>query len=142
MPHQLILISIICSCIYYEITGLSPGGLIACSYLILYANQPYRIVSTLIISLIVFFIGKIVSKYWIIYGRRQWSIYIIISIMAYYIFGKIPLSFMPYGSLEGIGYIIPGLIGIDMERQGVLKTFISIGIVMGFLLLYIWLFIN
>jgi len=133
---------IIISFLYYEMVGLSPGGIIVCGYLVFYINQPERILATLVISGIVLGTGKLLEKRMILFGKRKFGIYVLLGIFFNYLLSAgasaeaIPLE------IAGIGYFIPGLIALDMDRQGILPTLASIGIVLGILSLYVWLVIN
>ena len=60
----------------------------------------------------------------ILYGRRKFALYLIIGILekilfTYLYFGN---SYMFYNLSMTIGYLVPGILGREMEKQGVLKT--------------------
>lgn len=125
--YKIVILGIIISIIYYEITEISPGGIIVPGYIALYLNQPDKIFATIILSLATFIIVDILSKYIIIYGKRRFGITIIISLIISQIFQNI----MPYLSIPllfaatPIGFIIPGLISQDINKQGITKTLFS-----------------
>ncbi|MEA1964690.1 MAG: poly-gamma-glutamate biosynthesis protein PgsC/CapC, partial [Candidatus Aerophobetes bacterium] len=60
---QAIGIGIVVSFLFYEIVGLSPGGIVVPGYIALFLTQPTRILITLIISLITYFIVYKLSNY-------------------------------------------------------------------------------
>lgn len=133
---------IVISFLYYELVGLSPGGIIVCGYLVFYIRQPERIVSTLVIAGLVLLIGYLLQKRMILFGRRKFAIYILLGIFINYLLASISSFSSGPAEIVGIGYFIPGLIALDMERQGILPTLLSIFIVLGLLTLFVWLVIN
>lgn len=135
MFETFIAIGIIISLIYTEITDLSPGGMITPGYIALFIDQPMRIIATLFVAFITYFIIKIFKKHLAIYGRRQFAFAVITAILlkltlGKYIFHSSDISL----TINSIGVIIPGLIANDMEKQSVDKTLISILLVSSVLL--------
>jgi len=142
MLPQTMIAGIIISFLFYELVGLSPGGIIVCGYLVFYVNQPERIFSTLTISLFVLIVGKLLEKRMILFGKRKFGIYILLGIFLSYLLSTSTVYDAIPVELIGIGYFIPGLIALDMDRQGIFPTLLSIGIVLGILYLYVWLVIK
>jgi poly-gamma-glutamate biosynthesis protein PgsC/CapC len=126
--------------IFFEMSGLTAGGIIVPGYLALYVQEPQRIVVTILISLIVYGIVALLSRYCILYGRRRFFLMILTGFIIRYGFDMIPLYLPESGyELKAIGYIIPGLIANEFYRQGIVKTILAIIVVvtMVFLLLTI-----
>ena len=129
--YNLIILGLIISIIFYELTEVSPGGMIVPGYIALYINQPGRVVVTILISLATLVVVNFLSKYIILYGKRKFGIMVIISFIIRLLMqsaiGYIPI--LPALGLSSIGYIIPGIIAQDIGKQGVLKTLSSMMIV-------------
>lgn len=129
--------------------GLAAGGLVVPGYVALQLTDPLSLVITLLAALLTFLIVKVVSSFAIIYGRRQTIIMILTGYLIAGLFdlfignlvtwadlqmvaggdgeqarvGMLQSSFlMSVMESNIIGYIIPGLIAIWFERQGVLQT--------------------
>ena len=130
MIYQAIGIGIVVSFAFYEIVGLSPGGIVVPGYIALFLDQPVRILVTLLVALLTYFAVNMLSNYIILYGRRRFLAMVLIGfILKWLIEGliiKIPISGI---GLQSIGYIIPGLIANEMRRQGILPTLYSLAIV-------------
>lgn len=130
MIYQAIGIGIGISLVFYEIVGLSPGGIVVPGYIALFLNQPFRILITLAIALLTYFIVILLSNHIIIYGRRRFFSMVIIGFLLKWLIEeiiiKIPISGI---ELRSIGYIIPGLIANEMRRQGIFPTLYSLAIV-------------
>ncbi len=130
MIVELFLIGLITGFIFYEFVGVSPGGVIAPAYFALFIFQPDKILVTLVLSILIFYIIKFLSSRLIIYGRRKLLLALVLGFLLKLAIDLI-LQPMPLFrlDLQSIGYIIPGLIAHEMSRQKVVPTLLSLGIV-------------
>jgi poly-gamma-glutamate biosynthesis protein PgsC/CapC len=130
MILQLFIIGLVVGFIFYEITGISPGGVIAPAYFALFIYEPDRIIMTIIIALIVYVIIRILSTHLILYGRRKFLMAVLLSFFLKLLIDSViqPMDMMKL-DLQSIGYIIPGLIANEMGRQKITSTLLSLGIV-------------
>ena len=127
MLQQAIGLSIILGFLSTELLGLFTGGLISAGYLAVYVEQPYRILSTLVLALVVYGLTLLIGRVVILYGRRRFMLTVILGILlgwlyesqAYYLRGISP-------DLRVIGYIIPGLLANDMCKQGIWRTVLMV----------------
>ncbi len=129
--YNLVILGIILSILYYEFTEISPGGIVVPGYIALYMNQPERILSTILISIITLLVVRFLSRYIILYGKRKFGVMVIVCFFIKQIFfswsGLLTISSALL--ISSIGYIIPGIIAQDIDRQGFLKTVSSMLIV-------------
>lgn len=131
MANDIIIFGIILSIIFYEITEISPGGLIVPAYIAFYINTPQRIIITIIAGILTFLIVKFISNHTIIYGRRKFALCIMISFMVrlilkyfnIYIVNEYEIYILG-GSV--IGVIIPGIMAQEMDRHGIGRTVSSL----------------
>lgn len=131
MANDIIIFGIILSIIFYEITEISPGGLIVPTYIAFYINMPQRIIITIIAGILTFLIVKFISNHTIIYGRRKFALCIMISFMVrlilkyfnIYIVNEYEIYILG-GSV--IGVIIPGIMAQEMDRHGIIRTVSSL----------------
>lgn len=122
MYDKILIISIAISLIFSEITGISPGGIITSGYIALSINNPQKLVYTLVIVFLTLGCVKILSKYAIIYGKRRFAIMILTSYILNFLINRfLPLEF----NFTMLGTLIPGIIANQFEKQGILKTFVS-----------------
>lgn len=128
---SIIIIGIVLSIIFYEITELSPGGIIVPSVLVAYIQTPERIIYTLIVSVLTYLIVKALSKVMLIFGKRRFVLMILVSLVINYILLKIlgVLSFESFLSVSLIGYTISGIISNEYAKQGIPKTLLGLVIV-------------
>lgn len=131
MVNEVIILGIILSIIFYEITEISPGGLIVPAYIAFYLDNSQRVVITILAGILTFLIVKFISNHAIVYGRRKFALYIMISfiirvVLKYfniYIVNEYEL-FILGGSI--IGVIIPGIIAQEIDRHGMIRTISSL----------------
>lgn len=122
--NDMLLIGIFLSLIFAELTDLSAGGIIVPAYFAMYAYDPKRIIGTIIISLLCVVLIKFLSQFMILYGRRRFAVYVMTGI-----FLRMLLGFATGDMSMSIGYLIPGILGRDIEKQGTIPTLVSLGIV-------------
>jgi poly-gamma-glutamate biosynthesis protein PgsC/CapC len=127
MHDVAIALSVIISFLFYEGLGLLTGGMISAGYLALFLNQPLRILSTLILSIIVCISVRLISARTILYNRRRFMLVILIGLLLGWLTDRllIQLVIIPQ-DLRIIGYVVPGLIANDMYRQGIPRTLFGI----------------
>ena len=119
-------IGIIIGFIFFEISGLTAGGIIVPGYLALFVNDPIRIVVTVAVSIITYGIVSYLSQHTILFGRRRFFLMILIGFIIRIGFDNMQLL-LPESTFEiqAIGYIIPGLIANEFFRQGIPKTIMA-----------------
>lgn len=109
---------------FSEIFGLAAGGMIVPGYLALYLNKPVTLILTLLASVLTFFIVHFLGTVMIIYGRRRTVLMILTGFLFTWFIRYLGLIGFHLGheELGVIGYIIPGLIAIWIDRQGIIET--------------------
>ena len=130
MLYSTVALSVIISFLTTELTGLLTGGMISAGYLAYWFGEPMRIVSTLLMSILIALIIRVSRHFLILYGRRRFMLSILLSIFGVYLVEK-PYFLVSEFSFDMriIGYIIPGLIASDMEKQGILRTTLALSAV-------------
>ncbi|MCF8346230.1 MAG: poly-gamma-glutamate biosynthesis protein PgsC [Bacteroidales bacterium] len=130
MIIELFLIGLITGFIFYELTGISPGGVVAPAYIAMFIYQPGKIAVTIALALIIYAIIRLLTSRYILFGRRKLLLAVVLGFLL-----KLAIDFFiqPIPALrldlQSIGYIIPGLIANEMTRQKVVPTFLALGIV-------------
>lgn len=130
MVIETLFIGLIIGFLFYEFTGISPGGVIAPGYFALYIQQPNKIIVTILIALAVWAVLEFCARNLIVYGRRKLLLALLLSFTLKILIEQWvqPLQELPF-DIQSIGYIIPGLIANEMSRQRFLPTISALGIV-------------
>lgn len=130
MLFSTVALSVILSFLVTELTGLLTGGMVSAGYLAFYFSEPMRILSTFLLSALIALILRLSREFLILYGRRRFMLSILLSILFVYALEKAYFIMSPLSlDLRVIGYIIPGLIANDMEKQGIIRTSLALIIV-------------
>ena len=133
-------IGLVVGLLFTELFGFASGGLIVPGYLALALDRPYDLIATLVIAVVTFSAVRVLGTFLIIYGRRRIALMILIG----YLLGMLVSTWSgPWGGdFSVIGFIIPGLIAIWMDRQGVGVTLCALTIVSVVVRLMLILFVG
>jgi len=127
MSYELTFLGLLLSLLYVSITGLYPGGIIIPGYLVLFIDQPARIAGSLIVAVLTLLCFKLASQYLIIFGRRKFVFMILTGgIWTLVWMRMLPMLFPLSLEFRVIGWVIPGLIANNFEKQGVVVTTASL----------------
>ena len=92
-----------------------------------FVDQPARIIGTLVAAWLTVLCFKFASQYLIIFGRRRFVFMILVGGTWTFLWLQIlPVIFPASLEFRVIGWVIPGLIANNFERQGVLLTTASL----------------
>jgi poly-gamma-glutamate biosynthesis protein PgsC/CapC len=110
-----------------EVFGFTAGGMIVPGYFALFAHQPATVAITLLVALATFGVVRNLSRHMIVYGRRR----IVLMLLFGFLIGSCVRCFgaMLHGTGQDstpligvVGFIVPGLIALWFDRQGVAGT--------------------
>jgi poly-gamma-glutamate biosynthesis protein PgsC/CapC len=136
VSYELFFLGLLLSLLFISVTGFYPGGIIVPGYLVLYADQPLRIAGTIAAAFIAFLVYRLASHYLILFGKRRFVFLILISAcLSFSVSYLLPMVFPVSVEMKMIGWVIPGLIANNFDRQGIVVTFSSMAIVLAVLLI-------
>lgn len=118
-------ISLFINMVFLELLGIAAGGMVVPGYIALHLDEPLRVVSTTLISVVAFWLIRLLSHFMLIYGRRHLAVAIILGYILTMAVARIEgLEHLVDAqmTIQAIGMIVPGLIAYWMERQGVIET--------------------
>ncbi|TWT78166.1 Capsule biosynthesis protein CapC [Posidoniimonas polymericola] len=121
------------SLMFSEVFGLAAGGMVVPGYFALYLGKPIDVLLTLACALATFLVVRLLSTFVIIYGKRRTVMMILVGFLLNSVFSLLPVEellikagYTPDlengSAMEVIGYIIPGLVAIWIDRQGLVET--------------------
>ena len=126
MSDELIIFGVLASIVFLELTQISPGGVIVPGYIALTLDDPLRLAVTVALSLLTWGAVRLLSEHIILFGRRRFAVFIIISFLLRYATGLITAeAHLPISAAMVIGYLVPGILAHEIDRQGVVKTLSS-----------------
>ena len=127
-------LGLIVSLLFTEAFGLSVGGMIVPGYLALHFDQPMTVVMTLVAAVLTFGLVRLISKHAIVFGRRR----VVLTMLVGFAIGEtLRQLFLMQAtwsagpdqpvdpaavSVSVIGFVIPGLIALWIDRTSLLQT--------------------
>jgi len=145
MTFETLLIGILIAVLFVEIFDIYPGGIIVPAYLALYLDQPLRVLTTILIAFLSLLTYRLLARFLILFGRRRFVTMILVGVLwAQVWFLILPHLFSSPLELRAIGWIIPGLLANNLEKQKLwltLASMLTVSIVAFFLVRVILWFI-
>ncbi len=118
-------LGLVVSLLLSELLGVASAGMVVPGYLALYLASPWHLACTGAATLLTYAAVRLAGRFVILYGRRRTALSILLGYLAGAAASFVVTRLAP-GSFSGdemvIGYIIPGLVAIWMDRQGVWET--------------------
>jgi poly-gamma-glutamate biosynthesis protein PgsC/CapC len=116
---------------FVEAFGLFAGGMVVPGYIALDIIKPGTVALTLVTAILINLVIRVLSKFLVIYGRRRVSLTVLIAFLMGVLVRQIFSNYMVIDLLDGelysvIGYIVPGLIALSIDRQGLIETFATL----------------
>lgn len=131
---ELLILGVIVSIVFYELTDITPGGLIVPGIMVAHFGQPLRMAYTLLVAIASYYLVKLLSRRFLVFGKRRFVLLIAISLIIHVtfnlIFGAFTLNLSTL-AISVVGYTVSGIIANNMFKQGVVKTSLSLAIVVG-----------
>ncbi len=130
MSDEMIIWGVLASIVFQELTQISPGGIIVPGYIALLLDDPWRVAVTIGLSLLTWGGVRLLSAHVILFGRRRFAVFIIVSFLLRFAFGLVAAETgAPVSAAMVIGYLVPGILAHEIERQGAVKTLTTMLIV-------------
>lgn len=113
---------------FSEMFGLAAGGMVVPGYFALYLDKPLDVALTIAAGMGTYLVVHLMSTFVIIYGKRRTVLMILVGYLVRMFMDTLPsdalrsLAVPGAAELTVIGYIIPGLIALWMDRQGMVET--------------------
>ena len=145
MSYELFFLGLIITLAFIGATGFYPGGIIVPAYLVLFIEQRLRLLGTLAVAFITWALYRLASRFLILFGKRRFVFLILTGAIGAFLLSYILPQFFPeMVELKVIGWVIPGLIASQLEKQGPVITLSSMAIVLTILFfldkLFYWIF--
>ena len=118
-------LSLIISLFFSEVFGIVGMGLVVPGYIALHLNHPKNLAITFVIALLSYLVVELFSFFFILFGKRKTVLILLFGYFFGYLFNYqiLPDIESPLLSdVRSVGFIIPGLIGLWFERQGIIET--------------------
>ncbi len=123
MTFETLLVGLVLALVYAELTGVSPGGIIVPGYIALHLDRPLRVLATLAAAALCLALYRLLERYFILYGRRRFVLMIALGAFLAQAWALVlPRLFASPLELQVIGWVVPGLLAGNLQRQKPLPT--------------------
>ena len=102
---------------YYHKTGWACGGIITPGVIAMYIGDPWKVGISLAAGLLTWGLLALLVRFTNLYGRQRLVAAMLIALALRY-----PLVSGWGETSLWLGWVVPGLVGADIERQGLLTT--------------------
>lgn len=112
------------SLLFSEFLGLAAGGMVVPGYFALHLGDPAKVAMTLAVGILTYLVVRFMMFFMVVYGRRRTVLMILVG----FLIGALVRNYVSFEvsqfeiDLSVIGFIIPGLIAIWIDRQGLIET--------------------
>jgi poly-gamma-glutamate biosynthesis protein PgsC/CapC len=106
---------------YYHKTGWACGGIITPGVVAMYIGDPAKVLVSMAAGLLTWIVLEGLVRISGIYGRQRMAAAMLIALALRY-----PLVSVWGETSLWLGWVVPGLIGADMQRQGTVMTFAGV----------------
>lgn len=118
-------VGLLVSLVVTEFFGMTAGGMIVPGYFALSVHRPLDLLVTLLVAAATFAVVRTLSRHMIIYGRRRIVLamlfgFLLGAVVRFGVQGVAPENLTACGCV--IGFIVPGLIALWFDRQGMRGT--------------------
>ncbi len=130
MIYETLFIGLIIAVLYVEIMDIYPGGIIVPAYIALYLDQPFRVLITILIAFLSLFTYRALSRFLILFGKRRFVMFILLGALWAQLWSiLLPHLFSDPLGVKAIGWLIPGLLANNLEKQRLVPTLASLFVV-------------
>jgi len=118
MIFETLLIGLVLAVIYVEILDIYPGGIIVPGYIALYITKPLLVGITILCAFLSLLTYRVLKKYFILFGKRRFVLLVLLGVFWSQIFALfLPRIIPSQAGAAAIGWLIPGLLANNLERQ-------------------------
>jgi poly-gamma-glutamate biosynthesis protein PgsC/CapC len=125
--EYVLVIGVVTSLLMTEFIGIAPGGVIVPGFMALYADSPLVVAVTLADAALSFLAVRLLARYAILFGRRRYASFILAGFLARFLLEvALPAAIPGTPLLAAMGWLIPGIIAAEADRQGPLRTLLAL----------------
>ncbi len=138
-------LGLVLSLLLSEVLGVASAGMVVPGYVALYLTRPVELVGLLVASLLTYGAIRVLGRFVILYGRRRTAFAILLGYLLGALIGYAGARALPglaLGDQAVIGFVIPGLVAIWMDRQGVIETLSTLTVCSVLVRLFLLLFLG
>jgi gamma-polyglutamate biosynthesis protein CapC len=114
-------VGLVASLALAETLSIAPGGYIVPGYIALNLDHPGRVLATIGVSIATLFLMRLVGRFVILFGMRRFVMFLLAGFLLGLAYGAV-IEHVNQDPLEAVGFVVPGLIALWMDKQGAIVT--------------------
>jgi len=122
VSYETLLVGMLLALLFTELADIYPGGIIVPAYFAMNLQSYPVVILTLVVSFLSLGTYRLLSRRLILFGRRRFVMIVLLGI----VWGQLALLALPLAAPDAqirlIGWIIPGLLANNLERQRIVPT--------------------
>jgi poly-gamma-glutamate biosynthesis protein PgsC/CapC len=125
--YETLFIGIVLALIFVEVTDVYPGGIIVPAYFALFLDRPLYVAATLAVAFAALGVYRLLSRHLILFGRRRFVVLLLLGALISQAVLLLAPRLVPAGvEIRIIGWIIPGLLANNLDKQKAVPTLASL----------------
>jgi poly-gamma-glutamate biosynthesis protein PgsC/CapC len=125
--YETLFIGIVLALLYVEITDVYPGGIIVPAYFALFLDRPLFVAATLAVAFAALGVYRLLSRSLILFGRRRFVLLLLLGALISQLGLILAPRLVPAAvEVRIIGWIIPGLLANNLDKQKAVPTLASL----------------
>ena len=122
-------VGVVVSILLTELIGLSPGGIIVPGYVALILDRPAALLGLLLLTGATYWTVRLLARFVFLYGSRRFGMMVLVG-LAYSVGAQLLRVNVQLTAIEwvGLGFVVPGLLAHQWDRQGVLPTMLMLAV--------------
>jgi poly-gamma-glutamate biosynthesis protein PgsC/CapC len=125
--YETLFIGIVLALIFLEVTDVYPGGIIVPAYFALFLDRPLTMAATLAVAFAALGAYRLLSRHLILFGRRRFVVLLLLGALVSQLVLLLAPRLVPVGvEVRIIGWIIPGLLANNLDKQKAVPTLASL----------------
>lgn len=125
--EYVLVVGVVTSLLMTEFVGVSPGGVIVPGFVALFADSPLRLAVTMGEALFALVLVRLARRHVILFGRRRYATFLLAGFLGRFLFERMVPGLDPrLPVIAAVGWLVPGILASEADRQGPLKTLIAL----------------
>ena len=123
IEHYILVIGAVISLLMTELLAISPGGILVPGYVALHVDSLPRVAATLLDAGLALGLVRLLGRFTVLFGRRRYACFVLAGFLARVLTETFLPAMAPQAPvLLAVGWLIPGILASDADRQGPLRT--------------------
>jgi poly-gamma-glutamate biosynthesis protein PgsC/CapC len=124
---ETLFIGVVLALIWVELTDIHPGGIIVPAYFAMFLDRPLSLAATLAVALAALGAYRLLGRHLILFGKRRFVLLLILGALLSQIVLLLAPRLAPAAvDVRVIGWVIPGLLANNLDKQRLVPTLASL----------------